>query len=58
MADIGPDGHPIPETQGVVAAVIKPIVFKIPNAGESQVGAVGVALDADGKPIDQTERKP
>lgn len=51
---LGPDGHPIPEKQGVVDAVIAPIKPK-PNTGESKTHAVGVALDEHGNPIDQTE---
>lgn len=46
---------PTPPVQGVVTAVIQPIVFKKANAGESTTKAVGVALDANGNPIDQTE---
>lgn len=60
MADIGPDGHPIPEVQGVVNAVIQPILAKDINFGEAVVEAKGSALylpnfvtppthDADGK---------
>lgn len=50
---IGPDGHPIPEVQGVVTGYIQPIVFKDPK--QSEAGAVGVALDENGNVIDQTE---
>ena len=55
MENLGPDGHPIPEVQGVVDAVMAPIMRKPANAGESKTSAVGVALDANGNPIDQTE---
>lgn len=51
---LGPDGHPIPEQQGVVNAVMAPIKPK-PNTGESKTCGVGVALDGDGNVIDQTE---
>jgi hypothetical protein len=52
---LGPDGHPIPEQQGVVNAVMAPIMPKPKNAGESKTVGVGVALDANGDVIDQTE---
>lgn len=51
---LGPDGHPIPEQQGVVGAVMQPIKLGRP-AGESSTKAVGLALDEHGNPIDQTE---
>lgn len=51
---LGPDGHPIPEQQGVINAVMAPIKPK-PNTGESKTSAVGVALDANGAVIDQTK---
>lgn len=51
---LGPDGHPIPEVQGVVNAVMAPIKPK-PNTGESKTSAVGAALDEHGAVIDQTE---
>lgn len=53
---IGPDGHPIPEQQGVVGAVMAPIKPKPKaNEGKSSIHGVGVALDEHGDPIDQTE---
>lgn len=52
MANIGPDGHPIPEQQGIVDAVMVPPKPQKP-AGESMSVAHGQALDADGNPIDQ-----
>ena len=51
---LGPDGHPIPEVQGVVDAVIQPISFK-DKATAGKVVAKGEALDADGNVIDQSE---
>ena len=48
---IGPDGHEIPEVQGVVGAIMAPIKPRPANAGESITSAVGVALDNDGNPI-------
>lgn len=54
---LGPDGHPIPEQQGVVVGVIQPIVFKKKTAGEAKTVGVGVALDEHGNPIDQSGEK-
>jgi hypothetical protein len=54
---IGPDGHPIPEQQGVVGAVMAPIKPKPKNAGESGAKAEGVALDKDGKPLTEEEAR-
>ena len=62
MSSIGPDGHPIPEVQGVVNAVILPILAKDIRLGRAEVVAHGSALylpnfvtppahDADGKII-------
>ncbi len=42
--NIGPDGHPIPEVQGVVNAEIQPIKFKDLNVGKADVTAKGAAL--------------
>lgn len=51
----GPDGHPIPEVQGVVVGYIQPIVFKDQKPkGEAVAGARGAALDEHGNVIDQT----
>lgn len=44
-----------PPVQGIVNAVMAPIRRQRPEAGESGASAVGVALDADGNPIDQTD---
>lgn len=46
-----------PKKQGVVTAIIQPIVFKDPKTGEATVGAIGVALDEHGNPIDQTAER-
>ncbi len=54
---IGPDGHPIPEVQGVVDAVMAPIKPRPANAGESGAAAVGVALDENAKPLTEDEAR-
>lgn len=50
---VGADGHPIPEKQGVVDAVMAPIARPAKPDGESGAIAVGVALGADGQPLSE-----
>lgn len=40
----GPDGHPIPEQQGVVNAEIQPILIKDIRLGRAMAAAEGVAI--------------